>query len=96
MPSELAAFANLGDAVAWVGISDAVLGAVRETVGDFQLLQKIVLIPRVAWETAVGAARVAVEATADGTKPARPLRAFEVGSSGASSAGGSPAAWATR
>ena len=74
--AELAAFANLADAVAWVGLADDVLNALREAIGDFQILQEVVLIPRPAWDAAVGATRVPA---ADAAQPARPFRALEFG-----------------
>ena len=74
---ELAAFANLGDVVAWIGLQDVVLAALRVAMGDFQLLREVVLIPRTAWDDAVAAARV--QPPGDGPPPARALRPLELG-----------------
>ena len=73
--AELAGFANLEDAIAWVGIPAGTIAALREAIGDFQLLREIVLIPRAAWDEAVAAARIP---GAD-AQPGRALRALELG-----------------
>ena len=74
---ELAAFANLGDVVAWIGLQDIVLAALRDAIGDFQLLREVVLIPRTAWDDEVAAARI--QPPGDGPPPARALRPLELG-----------------
>ena len=74
---ELAAFTNLGDVVAWIGLQDVILAALRDAIGDFQLLREVVLIPRSAWDDAVAAARV--QPPGDSPPPARALRPLELG-----------------
>ena len=78
--TELAGFANLEDAVEWIGMSEQVLAALRETVSGFRLMREVALVPRAPWDAAAGAARVPVAGGAEEpTPPARPLRALELG-----------------
>ena len=55
---ELLAMAGVGDAQAWIGMSDALLAGVREVIGDFQLFREVALIPDVVWDAATGTIRV--------------------------------------
>ena len=71
---ELLAMGDVGDAQAWIGMSDALLAGVREVIGNFQLFREVALIPDVVWDVAGVAAVARVD------RPPMPLEVGQVGS----------------
>ena len=75
---ELAAIGTLESAFVWIGMHEGVVAALRESMGDLQLVREVVLIPQGAWDAGVGAMRFKI-AGEEGAPADRALSALELG-----------------
>ena len=59
---ELLVMANLGDCIAWVGMSAGLVEGMQEALGEVDNLRDVVAIPQPAWDAALAATRFVVSA----------------------------------